>query len=124
MKVIRTVEQQALGTQEPSCSSVPQVAMANLESIDRSKFTIINLACFLRFHRRGKLPIMETESVSKRPCMLCSPPVHCENPGIVCPACNPSCRVGGGEDDGGVAVVVHPRVVAEPIVGHDRSVTI
>jgi len=51
-------------------------------------------------------------------------PVHCDDPGIVCPARNPRGRVGGGEDDRGVAVVVHPCVVAEPIVGHDRSVTI
>ena len=69
MKVKWTVEQQDLGTQEPSCSSVPQVAMANLEEIERSAFTIINLARFERFHKRGKLPIKETESVSKRPCM-------------------------------------------------------
>lgn len=30
VKVIWTVEQQDFGTQEPSCSSVPQAAMANL----------------------------------------------------------------------------------------------
>jgi len=49
-------------------------------------------------------------------------PVHRDDPGIVCPAGNPYGSVGGGEDDGGVAVVVHPRLVAKPIVGHDRSV--
>ena len=52
------------------------------------------------------------------------PPVHCDDPGIVFLARHPSGCVGDGEDDRGVAVVVHPRVVAEPIVGHDRSVTI
>ena len=52
-----------------------------------------------------------------------SPPVHRDDPGIVRPACNPRGRVGGGEDDGGVAVVVHPRLVAKSIVRHDRSVT-
>ena len=56
--------------------------------------------------------------------MICSPPVHCDDPSIVRPACNPCGRVGGGEDDRGVAVVVHPRVVAKPVVGHDCSVTI
>ena len=46
VKVIWTVEQQDFGTQEPSCSSVPQAAMANLEDKERSKSTLINLACF------------------------------------------------------------------------------
>ena len=52
-----------------------------------------------------------------------SPPVHRDDPGIVCSAGNPYGSVGGGEDDGGVAVVVHPRLVAKPIVGHDCSVS-
>ena len=50
-------------------------------------------------------------------------PVHRDDPGIVCPAGNPRGSVRGGEDDRGVAVVVHPRLVAKPIVGHDRSVS-
>ena len=129
-----TVEQQALGTQDPSGSSVPQDAMANLKDIQRLKSTLINPACFESFHKRVKLPIKETESVSSRPCMLATavergddkeiPPIHCDDPGIVCLARNPSGRVGYRECDQGVAVVVHPRVVAKPIVGHDCSVTI